>query len=301
MPGLTIHPFGNGFGAELKGLNLSQPLTQDIFDAWQAAFERYSVLVVRNQDFTDAQHVAFSRWFGELEEFEDPKDQASGFETIIRVSNIDKFTGAIKSLDDLGHKSFTLGTSDWHTDSSFRKVMSKASLLFAREVPAEGGDTNFASTAMAFEALPAGRRKELEKLTVIHDFEETRRRFGLPPRPESVRSKLPPVSHPLVSILPDGRKALLLGMHAVCVEGMEPEQSQALLDELTAFATQERFTYRHKWAVGDLVMWDNRCTLHRAMPYALERDRRLLHRTTIAGDGSLAGTGQAGRTEPITP
>lgn len=284
---ITVLPFENGFGAELKGLNLSQPLTRRAFDIWNQAFEQYSVLVIRGQTISNAQHIAFSQWFGPLEEFEDPKDQAEGFNTIIRVSNIDKYSGEIKSLDDIGHKSFTLGTSDWHTDSSFRAVMSKASLLYAREIPSEGGDTNFASTARAWEALPDDKKAALATMTAVHDFEATRRRFGLPPRPEAVRKKLPPVSHPLVSHLPDGRKALLLGMHAASVEGLPEVQSQGLLAELTAFATQPQFTYRHRWRVGDLVMWDNRCTMHRAMPYALERGRRLLHRTTVAGDGPL--------------
>ena len=287
MSGIAVHPFENGFGAELTGIDLSEPLTAGQFDIWLEAFEAYSVIVIRGQHFDDAQHVAFSRWFGQLETFEDPKDQAEGFNTIIRVSNIDKYTGAIKSLDDIGHKSFTLGTSDWHTDSSFRKIMSKASLLYAREIPPTGGDTNFASTSRAFDALPPERQAALQTLSVTHDFEETRRRFGLPPRPEAVRNKLPRVSHPLVSHLPDGRKALLMGMHAVAVNGMTPTESQSLLHELTAFATQDQFTYRHQWQVGDLVMWDNRCTLHRAMPYALEDHRRLLHRTTIAGEGPL--------------
>ena len=286
-PELRVSPFATGFGAEITGLDLSQPLTAERFEVWRRAFEQYSVIVIRDQSFSDAQHVAFSQWFGTLEEFVDPNYQADGFTTIICVSNIDKKTGAIKSLDDIGHKSFTLGTSDWHTDSSFRTIMSKASLLYAREVPAEGGDTNFASTSRAFEALAPERQHELEKLYVIHDFETARRRFGLPPRAEAVRKLTPPVRHPLVSCLPDGRKALLLGMHASHVEGMAADESRAQLDALQQFATQPQFTYRHTWRVGDLVMWDNRCTMHRAMPYALEKDRRLLHRTTIAGEGPL--------------
>ena len=120
----------------------------------------------------------------------------------------------------------------------------------------------------------------------MYDFEETRRRFGLPPRPPEIRAKLPPVTHPLVTNLPDGRRALLIGMHAVRVEDMEPDASRTTLDELKAFATQQQFVYRHKWRVGDLVMGDNRCTIHRAMPYALERDRRLLHRKTVAGEAA---------------
>lgn len=280
-------PFENGFGAEVKGLDLSQPLTPPVFDQWQAAFEAWSVLVIRNQNFTDAQHVAFSEWFGTLEEFVDPKDQAAGYSTIIRVSNVDKYTNEIKSLDDIGHKSFTLGTSDWHTDSSFRKVMSRASLLYGREIPATGGETKFASTSKAWEELPETRKREIADLTVIHDFETARRRFGLPPRPEAVRKLSPPVRQPLVAKLPDGRQALLLGMHASHVEGMAEDDSRKLLDELQQWVTQPRFTYCHTWQVGDLVMWDNRCTIHRAMPYNIEQDRRVLHRTTIAGETPL--------------
>lgn len=287
MAAIETIPFANGMGVEIKGLDLSQPLTRGAFDVWNHAFETYMVTVIRGQDFTPQQHVAFSEWFGELEVFTDPKDQAEGFPVILRVSNIDKYTGGIKPVDDIGHKSFTLGTSDWHTDSSYRRIMSKASLLYGIEIPAEGGGTKFASTAMAWDALPEARKREIENLVVIHDFDATRARFGLPPRPAEIRAKNPPTPQPLVTRLPDGRRALLLGMHAAQVVGMTKEDSDALLRDLTEWATQPRFCYQHKWRKGDLVMWDNRCTVHRAMPYDLEHARRLLHRTTIAGDGPL--------------
>ena len=284
---IEVLPFETGFGAEVRGLDLSHPIDDALFRAWNAAFERHRVLVIRGQGFDDRQHVAFSRRFGELEDFPDPKDQASGLPMVLRVSNVDRDTDTIKRLDDAGHRSFTLGTSDWHTDSSFRRVPSKASLLFAREVPAEGGDTMFANTMMAYEALPEAEKTEIDGLTVVHDFEETRRRFDLPPRPEAIRAANPPTPQPLVRQVPGGGKALLLGMHASYVVGMDAGKSRALLDRLTAWATQDRFTYRHRWRVGDLVMWDNRCTMHKAMPYDMANDRRLLHRTTVAGDGPL--------------
>lgn len=287
MSAIEILPLDQGFGAEIRGLDLSQPLSPEAFDIWNKAFQEHAVVILRGQDFTEAQHVAFSEWFGPLEVFTDPKDQARGFPTILRVSNIDRDTDAIKPVDDLGHKSFTLGTSDWHTDSSYKRVMSKTSLLYGIEIPSRGGDTAFSNTAMAFAALPEKRRNELRKIVVVHDFEATRRRFGLPPRSEEIRRKVPPVPQPLVSRLPDGREALLMGLHVSHVENMPREDGDALLAELTAFATQPQFCYRHKWRKGDLVMWDNRCTLHRAMPYELESERRLLHRTTIAGEGPL--------------
>ena len=123
MPDISIRPLGQGFGAEILGLDLSQPLTQTTFDAWRDAFETHTVIILRSQTFSEARHVAFSEWFGPLEVFPDPKDQARGFPTILRVSNIDRDTNEIKPADDLGHKSFTLGTSDWHTDSSYKRVM----------------------------------------------------------------------------------------------------------------------------------------------------------------------------------
>ncbi len=287
MPAIEVRPLDQGFGAEITGLDLSQPLTAAAFDIWNNAFREHAVVILRGQHFNEEQHVAFSEKFGPLEVFVDPKDQARGYPTILRVTNIDQDTNELKPVDDLGHKSFTLGTSDWHTDSSFKRVMSKASLLYGIEIPKRGGDTAFANTAMAFAALPEARQQELEKVVVIHDFEATRRRFGLPPRNEAIRSKNPPVPQPLVSRLPDGRKALLMGLHVSHVDGMPREEGDALIAGLTKFATQPQFCYRHKWRKGDLVMWDNRCTLHRAMPYELDGERRLLQRTTIAGEGPL--------------
>jgi alpha-ketoglutarate-dependent taurine dioxygenase len=146
----------------------------------------------------------------------------------------------------------------------------------------------FANLADAYDALPEAKKREIDRLVIIHDFQYTRTRFGLPPRPPEVQAKTPAVKHPLVHKLPDGRKSMLLGSHAATFDGMDPAAARALFDELTEWATQPRFTYRHKWRIGDLVMWDNRATMHRAMPYELAGDRRLLTRTTIAGDGLVA-------------
>lgn len=284
---MTIHPFEGGFGAEIWGLDLSLPLPDALFEEWVAAFEKYSVLAIPGQNFTTDQHIEFSERFGPLEPFPDVKDQVDGQPTVIRVSNIEKDSGAIKPVEDPGHKSFTLGTSGWHTDSSFRRVPSHGSLLYAVEVPPKGGDTLFANTRLAYEALPDDKKAEIDDLVVVHDFETTRRRFGLPPRPEAVQKATPPVRQPMVRSLPNGGKALLLGIHADYVEGMEDTASKQLLDEMVDWATQPQFVYRHRWRVGDLVMWDNRCTLHRAAAYDLANDRRLLHRTTVAGEGPV--------------
>lgn len=286
---ITVHPFPTGFGAEIRGLDLSNPVfDRATFEKWRAAWETHRVLVLHDQFFTDRQHVAFSEWFGPLEDFPDPKDWAADdLPNILRVSNVDRRTDTIKDVDEPGHKSFTLGTSDWHTDSSYLKIPCKASLLYSREVPPSGGDTMFANMEAAYAALPEKRKTEIAKLKVIHDFHWTRRRFGLPPRSPEVQAKTPAVTHPLVWTLPSGAKALLIGSHACTIEGMEEGAARNLLEELTEWAVQPQFTYRHKWRVGDLVMWDNRCTMHRAMPYELADARRVLQRTTVVGDGPV--------------
>jgi alpha-ketoglutarate-dependent 2,4-dichlorophenoxyacetate dioxygenase len=287
--GITVHPFETGFAAEVRGLDLSRPLTREVFEAWNAAFEEHHVLVLHDQAFSDVQHIAFSEWFGPLEEFPDPKEWAGDdMPMLIRVSNVDRRTNAIKDVDEPGHKSFTLGTSDWHIDSSYKKVPSKCSLLYAREVPPRGGDTMFANLEAAYAALPEAKKREIDNLVIIHDFQYTRTRFGLPPRPAEIQAKTPPVKHPLVHKVAGGRKSMLLGSHAATIDGMEPGAARRLLDELTEWSTQPRFTYRHQWRVGDLVMWANRTTMHRAMPYELADDRRVLTRTTVVGEPLIA-------------
>ena len=149
----------------------------------------------------------------------------------------------------------------------------------------------FADTTLAYDSLPETRKQALEKLVIVHDFEETGRRHGLPPRPPEVRAKTPPARQPLVAERPNGRRALFIGSHAAGIEGMSYEDARALIDELEEISTRPEFTYRHEWRDGDMVMFDNICVMHQAMPYDLANSRRLLHRTTVAGDAPLAGVG----------
>lgn len=288
MSAITVTPRSPGIGAEIDGIDLATPLSEEDFTALTDAFNKHRILVFRDQHLTAGQQVAFSERFGKLEDFPDPKDQADGFKTVLRVTNIDRATGNIKPVDDPGHKSFTLGTSSWHIDSSFRTLPSKASMLYAIEMPDEGGDTMFADTTLAYDALPDTEKSELDQLVIVHDFEETRRRHKLPPRPPEVQAATPPARHPLVAERDTGRRALFIGSHAAGIEGMSYQDARAKIDALEAFATQPQFTYRHRWQAGDMVMFDNICVMHQAMPYDLAGSRRLLHRTTVAGDGPLA-------------
>lgn len=291
MSTLTITPRSNVIGAEVTGIDLSQPLAGDDFNTLTDAFNEHRILVFRDQHLTTDQQVAFSEKFGRLEDFPDPKDQADGHKTVLRVTNIDRATGNIKPVDDPGHKSFTLGTSSWHIDSSFRTLPSKASMLYAIEMPEDGGDTMFADTTLAYDALSDAEKTELDQLVIVHDFEETRRRHKLPPRPPEVQAATPPARHPLVAERDTGRRALFIGSHAAGIEGMGYEDARTKIDALEAFTTQPQFTYRHQWNAGDMVMFDNICVMHQAMPYDLAGARRLLHRTTVAGDAPLNGVG----------
>lgn len=289
MPDINITPRDKGIGAEVRGIDLAQPLPDRAFETLQAAFDTHRLLIFRDVHWSVDQQVAFSEKFGALEDFPDPKDQAEGHKTVLRVTNIDRATDTIKPVDDPGHKSFTLGTSAWHIDSSFRTLPSKASVLYALEMPADGGDTMFADTTMAYDSLSEDRKRALEKMVIVHDFEETRRRHNLPPRPPAVQAATPPARHPLVTERKNGRRALFIGSHAAGIEGMTYEDARALIDELEEICVRPEYTYRHQWQDGDMVMFDNICMMHQAMHYDLENSRRLLHRTTVAGDAPLAG------------
>ena len=289
MPDINITPRDKGIGAEVRGIDLAQPLPDRAFETLQAAFDTHRLLIFRDVHWSVDQQVAFSEKFGALEDFPDPKDQAEGHKTVLRVTNIDRATDTIKPVDDPGHKSFTLGTSAWHIDSSFRTLPSKASVLYALEMPADGGDTMFADTTLAYDSLSEDRKRALEKMVIVHDFEETRRRHNLPPRPPEVQAATPPARHPLVTERKNGRRALFIGSHAAGIEGMTYEDARALIDELEEICVRPEYTYRHQWQDGDMVMFDNICMMHQAMHYDLENSRRLLHRTTVAGDAPLAG------------
>lgn len=289
MPDINITPRDKGIGAEVRGIDLAQPLPDRAFETLQAAFDTHRLLIFRDVHWSVDQQVAFSEKFGALEDFPDPKDQAEGHKTVLRVTNIDRATDTIKPVDDPGHKSFTLGTSAWHIDSSFRTLPSKASVLYALEMPADGGDTMFADTTLAYDSLSEDRKRAVEKMVIVHDFEETRRRHNLPPRPPEVQAATPPARHPLVTERKNGRRALFIGSHAAGIEGMTYENARALIDELEEICVRPEYTYRHQWQDGDMVMFDNICMMHQAMPYDLKNSRRLLHRTTVAGDAPLAG------------
>jgi alpha-ketoglutarate-dependent taurine dioxygenase len=263
-------PLSLAGGAEITGVDLSRPLSNDERDRIYAAVLAHQFLVFPGQRLTREQQYAFTARFGEVE--------AHGGGRPGKRQDVAHVTA---NLDADGNPSdrFAKGANyRWHTDKPYYAKPPALTTLHAVELPPEGGDTEFANTRLAYEALPDDRQRRLEGLRVVFQWEAGR-------RPGYYANELPPVDHPLVRTHPDtGRKALYLGNHAMQIIGMAEDEGSELLAELLEQVTRPRFTYAHRWRPGDLVMWDNRCTLHRAVAnYAMNRYRRIMHRNVVKG------------------
>ena len=280
---ITIRKLTPVFGAEITGVDLTR-LDDATFEHIEDAFETYSVLVFPNQNLDDDAQIAFSRRFGELEKTQGHIANNFQVKHVSEITNLDP-DGKLMGPDD-PRVLYRLGQRNWHSDSSFKRVPAKASLLHARKLPPDGGDTQFASLRAAYDALPDARKRELEDKVAIHHYAYSRRNGGYALTNEAEDKRFPPVPQAMIRANPvNGRKALYVGSHASHIRGMPEEEGRALLKELLDFATQERFTYLHHWKVGDLVMYDNRAALHRARPYKITEHPRILHRTTVMGEG----------------
>ena len=271
---------GDALGATVLEVDLSRTVDDAAFAAIHEAWLDHLVLVFRNQRLDNAQLVAFSRRFGALDiapPNENGQRYVEGYPEILVVSNVVENGVTIGSLGS--------GEAAWHTDMSFVVEPPTASLLYALEVPPAGGDTGFLNMYMAFDALPMPLRSRIEGLTLKHDASYNsvgHLRQGVDPVTDVGIS--PGASHPILRTHPDtGRKALYFGRRRnALVNGLTIEDSGALLDELWAHTTQKRFCWRHRWRAGDVVIWDNRCTMHRRDAYD-PSSRRIMHRTQVKG------------------
>jgi taurine dioxygenase len=267
------------FGAEVTGIDL-RAITDADFAAIHQAWIDHQVLLFRDQSLSDRDLIAFSRRFGGLDHApvqENGQRIAGGMPETYVVSNVIENGMAIGSLG--------AGEAVWHTDMSYLAAPPKASMLFALEIPPAGGDTSFCDMYAAFEALPAGLRDRVAGLRVKHDGTYNSGgyvRQGVMPTDDPRQA--PGTLHPLVCTHPEsGRRMLYLGRRRMAwIEGLDLPESEALLDEIWAHATQPAFSFTHRWRVGDLVLWDNRCTMHRRDPFDAA-SRRIMHRTQIKG------------------
>ena len=278
-PGRTIaiRALGPVMGAEIVGADVSQPVSASVMQRFKDALAQYKVLVFRDQVLDQRQLIAFSKQWGPLGEHIMPGATRAGVPEVNVLSNAGpdgKPTG--KHPDPTAKR--------WHTDRSYMPRPALASLLYGVEVPKVGGDTLFANATMAYDALADAMKRRIDGLNAIHWVEYSRRDGGVALATSYELEKAPPVKHPLARRHPvTGRKAIYCGCHAWKVEGMDEAEGRKLLNELIAFAVQDRFVYAHKWRRHDLVIWDNRCTFHAATDFDTAKELRVMHRTVVEG------------------
>jgi alpha-ketoglutarate-dependent 2,4-dichlorophenoxyacetate dioxygenase len=284
---LQTRPLQSCFGVELVGVDVRK-VDDAMFAEIVAAFEEHSVLLFRGQQIGDEEQIAFTRRFGPLETtIRTINSVAKVAPEISYLANVDAEDQLIPRGDK--RNLFNAGNQMWHSDSSFKRVPAHASLLAAREVPPEGGETEFASMRVGYERLPEATKQFLEGKVAIHSFVYSRGLVSDGLMPPDHAAQVPPVPQALVRANPrNGRKAFFVGSHACEIVGMPTDEARALLRRLLDLATEPDVVYTHRWRPGDMVMWDNRCVLHRGRPWDETVYRRVMHRTTVAGEGPTA-------------
>ncbi|MGC1458492.1 MAG: TauD/TfdA family dioxygenase [Steroidobacteraceae bacterium] len=280
---LTAKVLGNGFVAEVQGVDFSRPVTAATQREITHFLDLYAVVVFRATGLDDAGHIAFSRLLGDLElspRLFGPKGSRFDHPELFDAGNVDR-EGRI--LIDERRRMYNKGNALWHTDSSFNPHRAAYSLLLAHQVPPAGGDTDFADMRAAYAALPKDTQSKIEGCIVEHWLWHSRMLAGYPDPTPQERAAKPPAQHRLVQPHgASGRKTLYIAAHASQIVGWPEEQGRQLLDELMRFATQPQFTCAVQWQQrGDLVIWDNRCTMHRATPFADTLYPRDMRRTTV--------------------
>jgi alpha-ketoglutarate-dependent 2,4-dichlorophenoxyacetate dioxygenase len=284
---VKMRQIGPCFAAEVDGIDMRKPLSPDEVAAIHEGMNEHAVLVFHDQYIDDEQQLAFTLSLGELE----APTRASLREaddyrlptTFNDVSNLDK-NNQVFARDDR-RRLFAIGNRLWHSDSSFKVVPAKYSLLHARTIPSKGGNTEFADMRAAYDALDAETRAEIEDLICEHSQIFSRQQIGFFDLNEEERARFKPVRQRLVRTHPaTGRKSLFLASHAGSIVGWPVPEARLLLHDLVEHATQREFVYSHKWSVGDMVMWDNRRTMHRGRPFPAH-EKRDVRRTTLAGEG----------------
>jgi alpha-ketoglutarate-dependent 2,4-dichlorophenoxyacetate dioxygenase len=279
---MELIPLGPGFAAEVRGVSMADvAASEKTYAAVRAAFEQHSVLVFRGQPVTDELQIAFSQKFGPLEI---AKAASRGEGTPFSILTNVEPDG---SLVPPGHKEELRARANqlWHTDSCFKIPPALTSILSARTVAATGGETEFVSMRLAWERLPAETRRTLENAYAWHDYAHSRGKIAAHLASERERSTMPPVSWRMRWRNPaNGRDALYIASHTCGIEGMAQDAALKLIEELMVFATQPAHIYQHHWQPGDVVMWDNRATMHRGRPWPINEPRHMVRTTISATD-----------------
>jgi alpha-ketoglutarate-dependent 2,4-dichlorophenoxyacetate dioxygenase len=274
-----IHP---DFGARITGVDMREPVDEAVMEEIRAAADEYSFLLFPDQDMDDDRQLAFTRRLGEPEPNHVVQGQEGRIVYFGTIGNV--LDDGTKLGNDHKRTKFQTGNNLWHSDSSFRKVPSRFSIMCAYEVPDEGGRTEFVSERAAYERLPDAMKEKIDPLVAVHDYVFSRSKVGPDAVTPSHAASLPPVPQKLVRTNPrTGAKNFFIGSHAKEIAGWEFEESRALIEDLEARATEADHVYAHAWQPGDLVVWDNRCLLHRGSGYDADKYRRRMRQTRVAG------------------
>ena len=278
----TVKPLHPILGCEITGITLEEVVSPGLFAKVYEAFLDYELILFRNVDLPPATQVAFARNFGEVQVH--VLDQYHGYKEhpeIYMLSNLDKVGNPSGKHPDRG-------TLYWHTDGSWKERTGQATMMYSEILPppGQGGQTQFADMYAGYDLLPADIKKKIEGKRAIHNFTFSRkRRHGEDPLTAKQSAEVPPVAHPIVRTHPEtGRKAIFLGDHAESIEGMDYDEGRALIEELNVLTTPPENTYSHTWQPRECMVWDNRCTLHRATGFDEARFKRVMRRCTISGD-----------------
>jgi taurine dioxygenase len=275
-----VTPLHPALGCEITGITLAQAVEPKLFGKVYEAFLDYELILFRDVDLPPATQVAFAKSFGEVQihvmnQYQGYRDHPE----IYMLSNLDQDGNPSGKHPDKG-------TLYWHTDGSWRERTGQATMMYSEIVPPVGGETEFADMYAAYDHLPADLKKRIEGKRAIHNLDFSRtRRHGEDPMTAEQKAKVPPIAHPIVRTHPQtGRKAVFLGDHAQEIEGMNYQEGRALIEEVNALITPRADVYTHKWSPRECMVWDNRCTLHRATGFDEARMKRVMRRCTINGD-----------------
>ena len=272
-------PLTPRLGAEIIGVDLAQGVDAPLFRSVYDAFLQYQVLVFGTQDLPPGRQVEFARHFGEVQIHVMNQYHADGYPELYRLSNLDENGKPNGRHPDKG-------TLAWHTDGSWQRVTGQATIIYGEVMPETGGETHFADMYGAYERLDARWKARIANMRAVHNLDFSRtRRHGEDPMTDAQRREKPPVDQPVVRTHPEtGRKCLYLGDHAEYIVGMPYVEGRALIEELNLLAIHPDLTYEHRWTARELLLWDNRCVMHRATPYDPATQGRVIRRCTVLGE-----------------
>jgi taurine dioxygenase len=275
----SVRPLTPRLGAEISGIDAADEMDPEAFGALYRAFLRYQVLLFPPQDLPPGRQVAFARRFGEVQIHVMRQYHADGHPELYRLSNLDANGRPSGRHPDKG-------TLAWHTDGSWQRVTGQATILYGEVLPESGGETHFCDMYGAYERLSSAWKARIAGLRAVHSLDFSRnRRHGEDPLTDDQRRARPPVDHPVVRTHPEtGRQCLFLGDHAESIAGMPYDEGRALIEELNALAVHPDLTYEHRWKPRELIVWDNRCVMHRATAYDAANEPRVIRRCTVLGE-----------------